>query len=127
MQLGLLYGLIGLAPTIVHGVRELGLLDLKVNGTTGTLRDPVFGGCPPSRQQHLDAVSKEFQALSGLSVMAYAREQRLQRARRLLTKSEKAIKVIAHEVGYRHDSDFVTAFRKRFGVTPRNYRMRLAE
>ncbi|GAB6040178.1 response regulator transcription factor [Endothiovibrio diazotrophicus] len=68
-------------------------------------------------------LSKEFQALFGFSVIAYAREQRLQRARRALERSEKPVNVIAHEVGYRHDSDFVTAFRKRFGVTPKNYRI----
>lgn len=67
-------------------------------------------------------LSKEFQALFGFSVMAYAREQRLQRARRMLEKSEKPINVIAHDVGYRHDSDFVTAFKRRFGLTPRSYR-----
>lgn len=69
-----------------------------------------------------NTLSKEFQALFGFSVIAYAREQRLQLARRLLEKSEKPINLIAHEVGYRHHSDFVAAFKKRFGLTPRDYR-----
>ncbi len=67
-------------------------------------------------------LTKEFQALFGFSVIAYAREQRLQRARRLLEKSDSPIKTIAYQVGYQRDSDFVTAFKRRFGTTPKRYR-----
>lgn len=59
-----------------------------------------------------------FKAHLGLSVIAYAREQRLQRARSLLERGESGIERIAHEIGYRNGRDLSRAFKQRFGVPP---------
>jgi len=49
-------------------------------------------------------------------------ELRLQRARRLLVDSEDKIIHIAYESGYRHLGLFNAMFKKRFGVTPSEWR-----
>jgi AraC-like DNA-binding protein len=56
-------------------------------------------------------------------------EHRLQKASRLLSSTDLAIKEIAHAVGYEHHSSFVRAFQRRFDQSPKyyrqqNYRMR---
>ena len=59
-----------------------------------------------------------FKAHLGLSIVAYLREQRLQRARQLLEEGEVGIELIAHQVGYRNGRDLSRAFKLRFGVSP---------
>ena len=59
-----------------------------------------------------------FKAHLGLSIVAYLREQRLQRARQLLEQGEVGIALIAHQVGYRNGRDLSRAFKLRFGVSP---------
>lgn len=63
-----------------------------------------------------------FKAHLGLSITAYVREQRLQRARQLLEQGEVGIERIAHRVGYRNGRDLSRAFKLRFGVSPSSLR-----
>ncbi len=67
-------------------------------------------------------LSKGFQEAFGMSVFVFLREQRFQLACRLLQTGKLTIGQIAHETGFRNPGDFSTAFKKRFGVTPRDYR-----
>lgn len=50
-------------------------------------------------------------------------EQRLQKAAQLLRTSELSIKEITDAVGYEHHSSFTRAFKHRFGLSPRFYRL----
>ena len=59
-----------------------------------------------------------FQAKLGMSVFGYLREQRLQRARRLLAAGGHGIDEVATRVGYRHGHNLTRAFKQRFGLTP---------
>lgn len=59
-----------------------------------------------------------FQAKLGMSVFGYLREQRLQRALRLLAAGGYGIDEVATRVGYRHGHNFTRAFKQRFGLTP---------
>ncbi len=59
-----------------------------------------------------------FQAKLGMSVFGYLREQRLQRALRLLAAGGHGIDEVATRVGYRHGHNFTRAFKQRFGLTP---------
>lgn len=59
-----------------------------------------------------------FKRKFGLSVSEYVQERRLEKAKLLLEHSDKNLIDIAEEVGFRHQSSFITAFRKRFGTTP---------
>jgi len=66
----------------------------------------------------------EFQTHLGMSIFEYLREQRLVRAQELLASSDLLVQQIAHAVGFKRAGDFATAFRLRFGMTPREYRKR---
>ena len=69
-------------------------------------------------------LGREFQTHLGMSTFEYLREQRLVRAQELLDTTDRQIQQIAHAVGFRRAGDFTTAFRLRFGMTPREYRKR---
>lgn len=57
-----------------------------------------------------------------LPIFAYLREERLRRARKLIIESDIPIRLIGEHVGYVHPGNFTTAFRLRYGVTPREVR-----
>jgi AraC-like DNA-binding protein len=59
-----------------------------------------------------------------MSTFEYLREQRLVRAQELLATTGQQIQAIADTVGFKRPGDFTTAFRLRFGLTPREYRKR---
>ncbi len=63
-----------------------------------------------------------FQTLFGTSPADYAAAARLNLARRLLRNTSKPIAVIAAEVGYQQQSTFSSAFRRHFGIAPKNER-----
>jgi DNA-binding response OmpR family regulator len=69
-------------------------------------------------------LGREFQAYLGMSTFEYLREQRLIRAQDLLATTDRRIQQIADAIGFKQAGDFATAFRLRFGMTPREYRKR---
>lgn len=66
-----------------------------------------------------------FKQYSGSGLYAYLLEKRMELALELLEGSNKPIKVIAKETGFRHTSNFTAAFRKRYGVTPGRWRLKV--
>lgn len=58
----------------------------------------------------------------GMSAFEYLQELRLERGRSLLRDTDLQVRLIAEQVGYRNAGDFTRAFRRHFGVTPRQYR-----
>jgi DNA-binding response OmpR family regulator len=69
-------------------------------------------------------LGREFQTHLGMSTFEYLREQRLVRAQELLATTDRQIQQIADAVGFKRAGNFATAFRLRFGMTPRDYRER---
>ena len=69
-------------------------------------------------------LGREFQAYLGMTIFEYLREQRLVRAQELLTTTDRQIQQIAEAIGFKRAGDFATAFKLRFGMTPREYRKR---
>ena len=63
-----------------------------------------------------------FKENMGISFIEYLRDYRLTMAARLLLVSEDTILNIAEEVGFENLSYFNRAFKKKYGVTPREYR-----
>ncbi|MCY1451356.1 Helix-turn-helix domain protein [compost metagenome] len=55
--------------------------------------------------------------------MSEAREDSLQLARHWLAAGDQPIERIAERLGYRQPSNFIRAFRKQFGVTPKQFRL----
>ena len=52
-----------------------------------------------------------------------SRSDSLELARHWLTAGDQPIERIAERLGYRQASNFIRAFRKRFGVTPKQFRL----
>jgi DNA-binding response OmpR family regulator len=59
----------------------------------------------------------------GMTVAEYQITQRLEVARAKLCNSGQQIQIIAEEAGYHNASDFSRAFRLRYGLGPRDYRL----
>ena len=66
----------------------------------------------------------QFRAACGVTLPEYIVTVRMTRARMLLEQTEHGIKEIAFRSGYQHLSNFCTAYKRYFGVTPREARRR---
>ena len=69
-------------------------------------------------------ISRVFRTSETLAVHDYLREVRLQHALRLLETSESPIAHIMEQVGYGNVSNFFRHFKKRYGTTPKEYRLK---
>jgi AraC family transcriptional regulator, transcriptional activator of the genes for pyochelin and ferripyochelin receptors len=52
------------------------------------------------------------------------REYRLEKARELLQDRQLTIVAIANAVGYANPGHFAAAFKRKYGMTPRKFRLR---
>ncbi len=80
---------------------------------------------PPSiRSLSKQVALNEFKLKSGFrkyfhsGIFEWLMEQKMQHAKQLILNSNKPIKQIASLVGYPRTTNFITAFRRQFGVTP---------
>jgi len=69
---------------------------------------------------------RKIKALTNFSPVELLREMRLQRARAMLTGTEKSVSEIAYETGFSTPAYFTKCFRDAFGETPSDLRSRLA-
>jgi CheY-like chemotaxis protein len=67
-------------------------------------------------------LTRLFQHHLGMTVFEWVREQRLVRAQALLATDGLQIQQVAAQIGFKRAGDFGTAFKRRFGMTPREYR-----
>jgi AraC-like DNA-binding protein len=63
-----------------------------------------------------------FRACFGTTVFGYLHDYRMERSRQLLESGDLNIAEAARQVGFVNRSHFAIAFRKKFGVNPREYR-----
>ena len=59
-----------------------------------------------------------FKRLFGQTIFDYTQNLRMDEAKKLLETTERSITEIAFDVGYEYSSNFTTAFKRRFGITP---------
>ncbi|MEX3937131.1 helix-turn-helix transcriptional regulator [Paraburkholderia phymatum] len=69
-------------------------------------------------------LSTEIRRSFGVSYLQYITERRMKRAMLLLESGDTALKRLAFEVGYQHTSNFCTAFKRHFGTTPKDARVK---
>lgn len=60
-----------------------------------------------------------------MPVFTWLREERMKRARHLLVNTDTPIRDIGGHVGYPNPANFATAFKERFGFSPRECRSRM--
>jgi transcriptional regulator GlxA family with amidase domain len=63
-----------------------------------------------------------FKSDTGMELRHFLVESRLEKATELLRNTDMQIKEISHTVGYQHVPSFDRVFRKRFNVSPADYR-----
>jgi len=73
-------------------------------------------GLGPSRLSHL------FKSHLNVTIRDFMRERRLAKAAELLATTEERISVICIRIGFRDVPNFNHAFKRHFGLTPREYR-----
>lgn len=99
----------------VRDARERLLIDLQDPPDLGSLARSV--GLSPKR------LNLGFRQLFGTTVFSFLLEARLTAARQMLEEGlDVPLKQLAWALGYRQSSNFITAFRRRFGVSPGHYR-----
>lgn len=67
---------------------------------------------------------RRFKAATGLPPLDYVHSIRLEEAKQMLETTDMAVDEIAAEVGYEDDSFFRRLFRRKVGLSPRDYRQR---
>lgn len=63
-----------------------------------------------------------FKSVYGVPIYQYQKDLRLQKAQRLLLETTRPVAAVAADVGYANPAKFSSAFKKRFGVSPTEYR-----
>ena len=102
-------------------------MDRRIRRVTSVLdqqyRDPpsiedlaAVVGLSVSRLAHL------FRSETGMSIQTFIRERRLLMAAMLLVQTHERISQIAYSVGFGDVSNFNHAFKRRFSMSPRQYR-----
>lgn len=71
---------------------------------------------------HPSYFSQQFHRVTGRKLSDYIMEVRLEQSKKLLAQTQEKIYKIAETVGYGHDKYFIRLFKKRFGMTPNQYR-----
>lgn len=97
----------------VHEARERLLSDLR---RPPSLREMAAGAGMSEK-----ALNATFRRLFGATVFETLRSERLDHARIVLERDDLPLKLLAARVGYRHVSNFISAFTARFGAAPRQY------
>lgn len=72
-------------------------------------------------------LNEAFNQVVGMPIYAWLREERLNQAQGLLTRTETPIRDIGDHLGYTNAASFSKAFRERFGCSPRELRARHRE
>lgn len=67
-------------------------------------------------------LNRAFKMCAGVTVYEYLREERMKEARTLLQKTQLAVQDIAYEIGFTDSANFSTAFKEKFGLSPREFR-----
>ena len=97
---------------------------IKLQRAADFIRDNLDGALSVDRIARGVGVSASglqrlFRASEGLSVFEYVRQKRLERAHLLLKTNEVTIQEASDIAGYSNAANFATAFRRRFGVSPK--------
>ncbi len=66
-------------------------------------------------------LKRGFRQVFGTTAFGYLHNYRLEQARQLLEERRLNISEIAQAIGFANRSHFASAFRKKFGITPKKY------
>ena len=111
-------------PVVLHR-RDLKLLhDARLLVTKNYNNPPRLSELAAAVGLNRNKLCVGFKRLFGQPVHEYCRELRLQHAIKLLREGDMPLVDIALQVGYQHAPAFSSAFKKRFGCSPKDLRRR---
>ena len=70
---------------------------------------------------------KCFKVVHGLSISDFVLNIRMQHAQQLLSQGRLNVTQVAMEVGYEHTSNFVSGFKRQFGITPKTFQKAITQ
>ena len=73
----------------------------------------------------VNKLERGFREVYGMPVFAYIRESKMQKAKLLFLETSMNVSEVAWEVGYVNVSHFGAAFKKRFGILPKEFAKRV--
>ncbi len=83
---------------------------------------------PPSLQElaneiglNLKKLKEGFKQIYGDTVYSFLFDYKMEHARRLLERNQYNVNEVGLQIGYSTASHFITAFKKKFGTTPKQY------
>lgn len=68
-------------------------------------------------------LKRGFREIFGTTVFGYLHSYRMEMAQQMLQAGQSSVATVANTVGYSNPGHFAAAFKRRFGVTPKNYRL----
>ena len=109
-------------------VRERAAIDEARERLLSNMRDPpTLGALAAAVGLGEKRLNAGFREIYGGTLFEVLRNFRLDQARQALEEEPSSLKVIAHRVGYSHVSNFIHAYRARFGAPPRASMKRAGE
>lgn len=70
----------------------------------------------------VSTLQRRFKIKHGVTVIDYIRNSKLDEAKRLLVENNLSIGEIAYLSGYKHPSNFLAAFKKRYSISPSEFK-----
>jgi len=70
-------------------------------------------------------LQRQFRALHGMTLFEYQRTRRLLQARQALERDGVSVNEAAWLAGYNSPANFATAFKRQFGISPKQVRARI--
>ncbi|WP_110968416.1 response regulator transcription factor [Pseudomonas huaxiensis] len=117
-----------LTPALADPNKALGNLDKILFESTKNLmlkslsQTPELAELAAAVGTNTKRLNEAFRNCVGITVFEYLREERMKEACMLLTKTAISIQDIAIEIGFTGGANFSTAFKDRYGVSPRDFR-----
>ncbi|PSN12600.1 hypothetical protein C7293_19415 [filamentous cyanobacterium CCT1] len=65
-------------------------------------------------------LNKGFREVFGVTPFAYLTRHRMEQAKQLLRQPDQTVAEVANRVGYANPAQFAAAFKRHFGMTPRD-------
>lgn len=75
-------------------------------------------------QSNTQVIKRGFRQLFGMGTFERLQVLKMEHAKMLLETTDKQVQEVAELAGYETATGFINAFRKKFGMTPRDWRMR---
>ncbi len=114
----------GSAPEVSSVIRREEHFINKVNGIIEEfIEDPELNVNGLANKISLSSTQlyRKVKALTGFSTVDYIKEYRLERAAKLLRTTPASVKEVCYKTGFMSPSYFVKCFKKKYGVTPREF------